>query len=362
MPQDRIRIKDIARMAGVSEGTVDRVLHNRGKVSSSSADKVNEVLKKINYSPNLIARTLGISKQHRIGVLIPYPESDPYWKQSEVGLKAGLKQLAQFSIDVDIRTIYYDLHDNHDFQRAALEIYHSKPDGILVAPLFYFASIPFFNSLKEANIPFVLFNTPIVEANALSFIGQDLEQSGVLAAELVSIGQPQHSKFIFLHIDEDVPNSVHLKEKEKGFMNYLTKHKDLFLTTSATLGPPTNAAFDKQLTELVNQTDLAGIAVSTSKAYLIATAFKRQNPRIRIVGYDLIPPNIELLKSNKIDFLINQNPARQAKLGIQTMANYLLFKREVNARHLLPLDVITAQNINSYLSQSGNLKLSGSDF
>lgn len=362
MPQNRVRIKDIARMAGVSEGTVDRVLHNRGKVSNLAAEKVNEVLKKINYSPNLIARTLGISKQHKIAVLIPYPESDPYWKQSEVGLKAGLKQLAQFSIDVDIKTVYYDLHNNHDFQRAALEIYHSKPDGVLVAPLFYFASIPFFKSLKEANIPFVLFNTPIVEANALSFIGQDLEQSGILAAELVSIGQPQNSKFIFLHIDEDVPNAVHLKEKERGFMNYITRHKNSYLAGSVSLGTPTNPDFAKQLTELVKQPDLAGIAVSTSKAYLIANVFKDENPKIRIVGYDLIPPNIELLKSNKIDFLINQNPARQAKLGIQTMANYLLFKRETRARHLFPLDVVTAQNVNSYLSHSGNPKLSASDF
>lgn len=362
MPHDRIRIKDIARMAGVSEGTVDRVLHGRGRVSISSANKVTDVLNRINYSPNLIARTLGISKQHRIGVLIPYPESDQYWKQSEIGLKAGLKQLTQFSIDIDIQTVYYDLHKSQDFQRAALEVYHSKPDGVLVAPLFYFASISFFKSLKEANIPFVLFNTPIVEADALSFIGQDLEQSGILAAELVSIGQPQHSKFIFLHIDEDIPNSVHLREKEKGFTNYLIQHKDFFSTSTVILGSPANPEFNKNLTELAKLTNLAGIVVSTSKAYLVAPTFKNQNEKIRIVGYDLIQPNIDLLKANKIDFLINQNPARQAKLGIQTMANYLLFKREVNARHLLPLDVITAQNINSYLSQSGNLKLSASDF
>lgn len=354
MPQDRIRIKDIARMAGVSEGTVDRVLHRRGKVSNDATDRVNEVLKKINYTPNLIARTLGNSKLYKIGVLIPEPKSDPYWEQSEVGLKTGLKQLSNFSIELDIQIVYYDLHNHHDFQKGALEIYQSKPDGVLVAPLFYFTSIPFFKSLKEANIPFVLFNTPIVEANALSFIGQDLEQSGILAAELISIGQQQNSKFILLHIDEDVLNSVHLKNKEKGFLNYLNTHNNSFSATSVVMGSPASPEFAKRLDDLSKLTDIAGIAVSTSKAYLIAAAFKSQNPKIRIVGYDLIPSNIELLKSNKIDFLINQNPARQAKLGIQTMANYLLFKRDAPARHLFPLDVITAQNVDSYLSHSSN--------
>ncbi|WP_414654827.1 LacI family DNA-binding transcriptional regulator, partial [Flavobacterium sp. UBA4854] len=48
-------IKDIAQMAGVSKGTVDRVLHNRGKVSPAALEKINEVLNVIDYEPNLIA-------------------------------------------------------------------------------------------------------------------------------------------------------------------------------------------------------------------------------------------------------------------------------------------------------------------
>jgi len=53
--QDRIRIKDIAQMAGVSVGTVDRVLHSRSGVSESSRIKVEEILKKLNYQPNMYA-------------------------------------------------------------------------------------------------------------------------------------------------------------------------------------------------------------------------------------------------------------------------------------------------------------------
>ena len=50
---DKIRIKDIARLANVSTGTVDRVLHNRGEVSAKSREKVEKVLKEINYQPNI---------------------------------------------------------------------------------------------------------------------------------------------------------------------------------------------------------------------------------------------------------------------------------------------------------------------
>ncbi len=59
-----IRIKDIARLAGVSAGTVDRVLHNRGRVSEEALQKITEVMKQIDYKPNLIARTLGSNKKN----------------------------------------------------------------------------------------------------------------------------------------------------------------------------------------------------------------------------------------------------------------------------------------------------------
>ncbi|EJW92983.1 protein containing Bacterial regulatory protein, LacI domain protein, partial [gut metagenome] len=59
------RIKDIALLAGVSTGTVDRILHNRGKVSEESRRKIEDVLKKINYQPNLIARSLALKKSYR---------------------------------------------------------------------------------------------------------------------------------------------------------------------------------------------------------------------------------------------------------------------------------------------------------
>ena len=69
--QDRIRIKDIAQMAGVSVGTVDRVLHSRSGVSESSRIKVEEILKKLNYQPNMYASALASNKKYRFAYLLP---------------------------------------------------------------------------------------------------------------------------------------------------------------------------------------------------------------------------------------------------------------------------------------------------
>ena len=80
-----VRIKDIAQLSGVSVGTVDRVLHNRGKVSEDALKKVLKVLDQIDYKPNVIARTLGSNRAYRIAVLMPNPEQDPYWAATSEG-------------------------------------------------------------------------------------------------------------------------------------------------------------------------------------------------------------------------------------------------------------------------------------
>nr|HPR19478.1 LacI family DNA-binding transcriptional regulator [Proteiniphilum sp.] len=64
--QRKARIKDIAEMAGVSSGTVDRILHNRGNVSESARKAVEEVLKKVNYKPNIHISGLSLKRKYKV--------------------------------------------------------------------------------------------------------------------------------------------------------------------------------------------------------------------------------------------------------------------------------------------------------
>ena len=59
---ERIRIKDIARLADVSVGTVDRVLHGRTGVSEASRKRVEEILKQLDYQPNMYASALASNR------------------------------------------------------------------------------------------------------------------------------------------------------------------------------------------------------------------------------------------------------------------------------------------------------------
>lgn len=73
-------LKDVAREAGLTVTTVSRVLNNRGYISEDAKRRVAEAVKKLNYQPNEVARSLQNKSSNTIGVIMPHI-THPYFAQ-----------------------------------------------------------------------------------------------------------------------------------------------------------------------------------------------------------------------------------------------------------------------------------------
>ncbi|MEZ0128552.1 LacI family transcriptional regulator, partial [Flavobacterium sp. LBUM151] len=94
---------------------------------------------------------------------------------------------------------------------------------------------------------------------------------------------------------------------------------------------------------------IQGLFVTTSKAYQVAKIIaKNPERKIALVGYDLLENNLEYLNNKTIDFLIHQNPKRQAYLGTTSLIEHFIFEKEINAQKLLPIDIINTENAKDY--------------
>ncbi len=352
MNSRRIRIKDIALKANVSIGTVDRVLHRRGKVKPAVEEKVLKILKELNYQPNLIARALSSKKNYKIVALIPDPQYDMYWSYPKEGIESAFKDLKEYGIILTILMFNPNFIDS--FQEKASEVLYERPDGIIVSPIFYREGLPFFKSWKETNIPFVLFNTQISEIFPLSYIGQDSYQSGLLAGRLIHYGQNEPCTILIAHFDEELSNAAHLTRKEKGFRDYFLQNKLNYQLICQELNSSNYSRFINQMDDLIDKDpNLRSIFVTNSKAFLIASYLRdRFITNIKIVGYDLIPQNITHLKNGTINFLINQNARGQGFWSLQLLTQYLVLKKEVPNIKYLPLDIITKENLNYYIIEN----------
>ncbi|WP_095953325.1 LacI family DNA-binding transcriptional regulator [Flavobacterium sp. ACN6] len=339
-------IKDIAQMAGVSKGTVDRVLHNRGKVSPAALEKINEVLNVIDYEPNLIARNLKNTKIYKICVLLPDPEIDSYWLPCVNGIQDAVKEFKPYSVNISIH--YFNPENKKSFVNTNNTVLNLEPDAVLIAPVFHKETLEVVKVYEEANVIVNTFNNQVQSSSVKCFVGQDLYKSGRVAASLMNLILSK-GQIAIVHIDESLKNAVHMQEKEKGFRSYFEEKKlySFSLTTLKLKHPNVESKF---LNFLEENPDLSGVFVTTSKAYQIATTIAAQkNKKIALIGYDLIAKNLDYLNEGLLHFLIHQNQKRQAYLGVSTLAEHFLYSKEIPETILLPIDIINVENADFYI-------------
>lgn len=344
-------IKDIATKAQVSTGTVDRVLHKRGRVAPSVEEKVLRIIKEMDYQPNIIARALSSKKQFTIAILIPDETQDSYWSAPKAGIKSALKELKQYGLVV--KYYHFDPYGAQSFVVKANELNKEKHDAIIVTPIFHREALPFLEAWQKAKIPLIFFNTEISDVAPLSYIGQDSYQSGYLAAKLVHYGQAIPCSILIAHFDEETSNAAHLENKELGFKNYFSENElHQFDIIRADIAHTSHAAFVKQMDELFElNPKIRAVFVTTSKAYEVANYLtKKKITNVKIIGYDLLPENVRYLKQNTISFLINQNPKGQGFWALQMTADLLIFAKEVPRLKYLPLDIVTKENANYFIA------------
>lgn len=339
-------IKDIAKLAGVSKGTVDRVLHNRGKVSALALEKVNAVLKVIDYQPNLIARNLKNNKIYRICVVLPDPEFDPYWLPCVKGIEDAVREYKGYNLSV--KNFYFDPEKKKTFIKATQTVLELESDAVLLAPLFRKEAIEAIEKFSTTNTIVSTFNSQVDSSLVKNFIGQDLFKSGRVAAKLLETISPK-GQLAVIHIDESFKNAVHMQEKEKGFRDYYSEkeNSEYRITTLKLKSPNVEINFRNFLNQ---NPDLTGVFISTSKSYQVAKILSEfKSKKIHVVGYDLIDENCTNLNQGIVDFIIHQNERKQTYIGITRLVEHFLFEKEIPPITFLPIDIVNAENAVYYI-------------
>lgn len=105
-------IKDIAKIAGVSHGTVSNVLNGRGNVSVEKIEAVQRAAKEVGYQLNAQAQSLRASKSQGVALLLPDINAEQYYQ-----LYRGLHQVCQPSLSEPL-----DLYLTNDLPNLELDI------------------------------------------------------------------------------------------------------------------------------------------------------------------------------------------------------------------------------------------------
>jgi LacI family transcriptional regulator len=351
MSTKKITIRDIARHAKVSVGTVDRVIHNRGKVSVDKKLKIEEAVKYLNFNPNLLARALAMRNQFTVCSLFPrsFPENE-YWHLPKLGAEQAAESLKDFGFFLE--TFYYSLFDENSFIEQANKIIELNPDGVILAPLFSKESILFVQKLEKNNIPYVFIDATVPGQKNISYIGPDVERSGVVAGKLLNSLLLSDDEVLILNIVKGMENSSSLTLIEQGFRNYFAENERTAKRTIQTLviNSTDESVIFQELTKFyIKNPNIKGVFVTTSKAHVVAQFHQKHELNIHLVGFDLVDGNIKCLREGSIDWIISQSPILQGARAVTTMFDLFIHKSEPKKIQYVPLDIIIRENLDFYI-------------
>lgn len=340
-------VKEIARLAQVSIATVDRVIHNREGVSEKTKAKIQAIIDKLGYQPNVLAQRLALATRGTINLAVLLPVISPeteFWQAPRDGISKAESEIKQYG--VNIHYFYFDQNDESTFEKQVKKIIRFKPQGILFTPTFPDPAVQLTEHSKKAGIPYVLINTDIPGYDAMCYIGPESFHSGYLAAQLVHYCTARDKKIVIAKIAREISTNYAILRKEEGFRAYFKDRKleNPLLTLDSK--DTEYAGVSRKLAKLIKQEQHIGaIFVTNSRVSLVARYLEAAGRTdIILLGYDFTTDNVQHLKADNIDFLICEKPQEQGYRGIMTLFQHLVYSNVIEKNYLMPIDIITREN------------------
>lgn len=308
-------IKEIANRAGVSIGTVDRVLHKRGRVSKKTEELILQIAKELDYKPNSIGQGLAILKKKlRLSFFCFDPVRYPFYEDVLNGAKKKAEELSQYGVEVTVHI--------YSVENPIIDFSTLQTDGIVVPGV---ADIPVIHQLmdwaQDREIPVVCYNTPLNDRGYLAYVGCDYVQSGKIAAGLCAMVSNEVGKVCIL--TEDDGRAPSFQRRVLGFRRELEEHYPAMEIVGiyCTQGSMEETVYQMLWEQpeidtvyLINPGDYRACQIIRSTA---------KNPNIRIITNDLTAQQRKMVKDGVISATICQEPERQGSQPLELLFQYL---------------------------------------
>lgn len=320
-----VTIKEIAALANVSRGTVDKVLNNRPGVKQETRERVLRIIKEVNYRPNLLGKALVQSRTPtKIGIILT-PEYNPFIQDILVGIQRAKAEFSVFGIEIILKMpislepaeqlVFLDELENQGV--IGIAFFPIDDDGIRIKV----------NQLSEKGIAILTCNSKISGIHDFCFIGQNHYLGGQAAGGLMMKLCPDGGKFGIIISSRGL--SCHC-DRQSGFTDVLASSNLPYDIVEVQENQDrSDEAFKITIGYLQRHPDLDGIYITGGGVGGVGSALDMLAPKknIRLICHDITPDSSELLRKNVVDFILDQSPEMQGYLIVKTLFEYLVKKQ-----------------------------------
>lgn len=313
-------MKQIAQLAGVSRGTVDRVLNKRGSVKEETALKITEIANSLQYTPSKAARALATLKRDlKLSYIMPDPNANHFFQQVKEGVLEKAADLQEYGVTVELLCSDFS---NPDCQVKLLEqAVANGTSGIVIAGFNRKETAAKLLEISSSGIPVVTANTDIANCGRIAYVGSDAYKSGQTAAGIARMIVHNHAKVGIITGSRSIQCHT---ERIRGFTDHLQQYAPEIKITEIKENKDDDFesfAVTKEL--LLSHPEMDLLFLSGAGVFGACRAIEkfRPNSPLKVICYDCTQETKVMLEKGIIHVSICQQPEIQGSKPLDILFN-----------------------------------------
>lgn len=312
-------IKEIAERAGVSRGTVDRVLNNRGAVCAETEERIRAIIKELDYKPNKAGMALAAQKKKYLIGIILFSKQNPFFDEVMEGFQEKADELSVYGCEITVKRVAY----HPDAQLSAIKACVKEGvKGLIITPYNDERICSELNHLSKAGIPVITVNSDAEHTNRLTYVGSDFYKSGNAAGALMKLVTSEN---VYLGIINGDSNILCHSQRYSGFVDTLSKDKRFKVVKQGENFDDDQKSYALVSEMLTTHPEINALYFTAGGVYGGCRAVidsSRQD--VKIITFDDVPTTLEMMERDIITATICQQPYWQGSKSLDLMFAYLL--------------------------------------
>jgi LacI family transcriptional regulator len=332
-----VGLLEIAKLANVSLGTVDRAIHNRGRVGAETRKRILGIAQQLGYKPNLAARALSVGP-NAIPIAVCLPREIRYYFDQ---LRDGIFDEARHFEYAGLQLHYVATERLGMGEASAVQtMIDQQPRALIITPGDPESIAPLIDEAEERNIRVVCVASDAPRSRRSTVVTVDATVAGGVAADLLGrLGPPDSEVAVvtgMLQIEDHrrtVDTFTHMFEQicpNGKVAEVIEDHES------------EQEAYEKCFRILADNSALTGFYVTTANCLPVCRAITKLNltQKIRIIASDLFLEMVPYFDMGVIAASIYGRPFAQGRLAVKLIVDHIM-----NGRHLRPKYYIAPQII-----------------
>ena len=315
-------MKKIAELCHVSRGTVDRVLHGRGRVNAETAASIRRMASELGYEPNPAAKALAArKKQPKVAVILP-SEGNAFFDEVIRGLKAAADDYKIYGVSMELLTMKgYKVETMLQLLDKAEEA-----DALLIDPMDDEHIRERIDAFVDAGKFVVTVNGDLPSSKRCCYVGSDYENGGVTACALLEAFTGGKAKVGVVLGSERI--SGH-RARLAGFRKRMTGSPAMHIEAVIENDDDEFTSFERTKDMLRTHPDITALFLVAGGVYGACRAVMELAPEHRptVIAFDSVPSTVEMMKAGIVQAVLYQHPYRQGHRAME-----LAFDKLVNGR------------------------------